>query len=85
MTGGTLARSISSARSHLINKKPPTDAPPISALSAGAPTNSPATDAAGFIANFGARLATDFPEVNAGSTWRIVALNSSAVSSTPPR
>ena len=35
-----------------------------------------ATDAAGFIANFGARLAADFPEVNAGSTWRTVALNS---------
>jgi putative ABC transport system permease protein len=27
-----------------------------------------------FIANFGARLATDFPEVNAGSTWRTVPL-----------
>ncbi len=29
----------------------------------------------GFIANFGARLATDFPEVNAGSTWRTIPLN----------
>ncbi len=29
----------------------------------------------GFIANFGARLATDFPEVNAGSTWHPVPLN----------
>jgi putative ABC transport system permease protein len=27
------------------------------------------------IANFGARLAADFPEVNAGSTWRIIPLN----------
>ena len=33
-------------------------------------------EADGFIANFGARLATDFPEVNAGSTWRTVSLNS---------
>jgi predicted permease len=40
-----------------------------------------ATDASGFIANFGARLAADFPEVNAGSTWRVIPLNSSAVSS----
>ena len=30
---------------------------------------------AGFMANFGARLAADFPEVNAGSTWRVVPLN----------
>ena len=29
----------------------------------------------GFIANFGARLAADFPEVNAGSTWRTIPLN----------
>ena len=28
-----------------------------------------------FIAHFGARLATDFPEANAGSTWRAVPLN----------
>jgi putative ABC transport system permease protein len=28
-----------------------------------------------FIANFGARLATDFPEANAGSSWRTVRLN----------
>ena len=27
-------------------------------------------NASGFIGNFGARLAADFPEVNAGSTWR---------------
>jgi predicted permease len=32
-------------------------------------------EADGFIANFGARLATDFPEVNAGSTWRTILLN----------
>jgi predicted permease len=32
-------------------------------------------EADGFIANFGARLATDYPEVNAGSTWRTVSLN----------
>ena len=34
------------------------------------------TDTAGFIANFGARLARDFPDVNTGSTWRTVSLNS---------
>lgn len=33
------------------------------------------TEANGFITNFGARLATDFPEVNAGSTWRTVPLS----------
>ena len=32
-------------------------------------------EADGFIANFGARLAVDFPEVNAGSIWRTVPLN----------
>jgi putative ABC transport system permease protein len=36
-------------------------------------------EAAGFIANFGARLATDFPEVNAGSNWRTVSLNSTVM------
>lgn len=36
-------------------------------------------DTTGFIANFGARLAADFPEVNAGSTWRAVPLNSSVM------
>jgi putative ABC transport system permease protein len=35
--------------------------------------------AAGFIANFGARLAADFPEVNAGSTWRTISLNGTAL------
>ncbi len=30
-----------------------------------------------FIATFGARLATDFPEVNAGSTWHAVSFNGS--------
>ena len=40
-----------------------------------------ATEAHAFIANFGARLAADFPEVNAGSTWRIVALNDTVLSS----
>ena len=39
-----------------------------------------AGEAAGFIANFGARLAADFPEVNAGSTWRIVPLNETVMS-----
>ena len=33
------------------------------------------TEADGFIANFGARLAADFPDVNAGSSWRPVPLN----------
>ena len=37
------------------------------------------TEADGFIANFGGRLAVDFPEVNAGSTWRTVGLNSTVV------
>jgi putative ABC transport system permease protein len=41
-------------------------------------------EAAGFIANFGARLATDFPEVNAGSTWRAVPLNSTVMSKNGP-
>src|ERR1041385_154846 len=35
-------------------------------------------DATGFIVNFGARLAKDFPEVNAGSVWHPVALNGTA-------
>lgn len=35
-------------------------------------------DATGFIVNFGARLAKDFPEVNAGAAWRPVALNGTA-------
>src|SRR5256714_7554455 len=35
-------------------------------------------DAVGFIANFGARLAKDFPEVNAGAIWRPVDLNGTA-------
>jgi putative ABC transport system permease protein len=37
------------------------------------------TEAAGFIANFGARLAIDFPEVNAGSNWRLIPLNSTTM------
>jgi putative ABC transport system permease protein len=36
-------------------------------------------EAAGLIANFGTRLATDFPEVNAGATWHPVALNGTAL------
>jgi putative ABC transport system permease protein len=36
-------------------------------------------DAGGFIANFGARLANDFPEINAGSTWRAIPLNGTAL------
>ena len=39
-----------------------------------------AAEANAFIANFGARLAADFPEVNAGSTWRVVGLNSTVMS-----
>src|SRR5436190_4470999 len=35
-------------------------------------------DATGFIVNFGARLAKDFPEVNAGAVWRPIALNGTA-------
>lgn len=38
-------------------------------------------EAAGFIASFGARLAADFPEVNAGSTWRPIPLNGTALPS----
>jgi predicted permease len=36
-------------------------------------------EADGFVANFGARLASDFPEINAGSTWRPVPLNSTVM------
>jgi len=36
-------------------------------------------DADKFIASFGSRLATDHPEVNAGSTWRTAALNATVV------
>ncbi|HVF70292.1 MAG TPA: ABC transporter permease [Chthoniobacterales bacterium] len=36
-------------------------------------------DATGFIANFGARLAKDFPEVNAGTSWNAIALNGTAM------
>src|ERR1043165_1645139 len=35
-------------------------------------------DATGFIANFAARLAKDFPEVNAGTSWHAIALNGTA-------
>lgn len=35
---------------------------------------------AGFVANFGARLAKEFPEANAKTTWRIVPLNHTVVS-----
>ncbi|MEY2508888.1 MAG: hypothetical protein QOH01_3217 [Verrucomicrobiota bacterium] len=38
-----------------------------------------ATDASAFIANFGTRLARDFPEVNAGAVWRPIALNGTAL------
>jgi predicted permease len=41
--------------------------------------NVSAAEATGFIANFGARLATDFPEVNAGSTWQAISLNGTAL------
>ena len=37
------------------------------------------TAAAGFVANFGARLAREFPEVNAGSIWRTVSMNESVM------
>lgn len=40
------------------------------------------TEAEGFIANFGARLAADFPEVNAGSTWRTIPLNETVMGKT---
>ncbi len=70
-TGVTSVLSISSGHSLSTNRNPPTAAAPISGSSAAAPTSSPAREAAGFIANFGARLAADFPEVNAGSTWRV--------------
>ena len=39
----------------------------------------PPTETAAFIANFGGRLAADFPEVNAESTWRPVSLNSTVM------
>jgi predicted permease len=37
-----------------------------------------------FIANFGARLAADFPEANAASTWRTVALNKTVIDQNGP-
>lgn len=42
-----------------------------------APGNS-TTEAAGFVASFGARLAADFPQANAESTWRTVPLQVTA-------
>jgi putative ABC transport system permease protein len=39
----------------------------------------PGAEAAGFIVNVGSRLAADFPDVNAGSTWRSVALNAAVI------
>ncbi len=36
------------------------------------------------IANFGARIASDFPQVNAGSTWRTVPLSDTAIGRTAP-
>lgn len=41
----------------------------------------PAAEAAGFIAGFGARLAAEFPEANAGSAWRTVGLQRDAAGS----
>jgi predicted permease len=38
-------------------------------------------EAAGFIANFGARLAKDFPAEDAGSTWRVKSLNATVTGS----
>lgn len=36
-------------------------------------------EAGGFIANFGARLAKNFPEVNAGTVWNAIPLNGTAM------
>ena len=78
-TGVTSARSISSVRLLSINKKSAdrrtTSIRPIARRS----DKLSDAEAAGFIANFGARLAADFPEVNAGSTWRAVPLNGTAL------
>ena len=41
-------------------------------------------DAQGFIANFGGRLAKDFPEANAGSSWRTVPLNDTVAGANGP-
>jgi putative ABC transport system permease protein len=43
------------------------------------------TEADGFLANFGARLAADFPEVNAGSTWRTIPLENTVQGKTAAR
>jgi predicted permease len=40
-----------------------------------------AADAAGFIADFGERLAREFPEINRGTTWRRVSLQTDAAGS----
>lgn len=45
---------------------------------------SPRADAAGFIANFGARLAKEFPEANAESSWRTVPLDEAVRSRNNP-
>ncbi len=37
------------------------------------------TEVSGFVANFGARLAQEFPEANAKTNWRVVALNRTVV------
>jgi putative ABC transport system permease protein len=42
-------------------------------------------EANGFIASFGARLAKDFPEVNAGSTWRTIPLENTVQGKTASR
>ena len=81
-TGGTSARSISSGRlastkEQLADRRATT----LRLIGRRSATLSRA-EADGFIANFGARLATDFPEVNAGSTWRTVSLNDTVIGRT---
>ncbi|MEO8044711.1 MAG: ABC transporter permease [Spartobacteria bacterium] len=41
-------------------------------------------DAAGFVANFGARLATEFPNANAETTWRSTSLQQTVVGKSGP-
>ncbi len=75
-------RFLPSARSS-ISRNPPTVEAPFSDLSGRRFDNLSRAETSAFI-NFGARLASDFPEVNAGSIWRTVPLNSTVMSTNGP-
>ena len=79
-TGGTSALTTSSGRSRSINRNPADRRTTNLRLIGRRSDKLSRSEAAGFIANFGARLAADFPEVNAGSTWRTIPLNETVMS-----